>query len=41
MLVEGGIAPEIVLADSAGALWRLSAQVVSGPVVLLCYRGHW
>jgi peroxiredoxin len=41
MLMAGEIAPEIELSDSAGALWRLSEQVVSGPVALLFYRGHW
>jgi peroxiredoxin len=41
MLVAGEIAPEIVLTDSTGAPWRLSEQVVAGPVVLLFYRGHW
>jgi hypothetical protein len=38
MPVAGEIAREIVLLDSAGALWRLSEQVVAGPVALLFYR---
>ena len=38
MLVAGEIAREIVLLDPAGALWRLSEQVVACPVALLFYR---
>jgi peroxiredoxin len=41
MLLKGELAPEIVLPDSAGAPWRLSDQVASGPAVLLFYRGYW
>jgi peroxiredoxin len=41
MLVAGEVAPEIVLSDSSGALWRLSERVTRGPAVLLFYRGHW
>jgi peroxiredoxin len=41
MLAAGEVAPEIVLPDSSGALWRLSEWLSRGPVVLLFYRGHW
>ncbi|HEV2421046.1 MAG TPA: hypothetical protein VGS59_04975 [Candidatus Acidoferrales bacterium] len=37
----GETAPDFALADSTGALRRLSELCACHPLVLLFYRGHW
>lgn len=37
----GASAPSLSLPSSGGGVWTLSEQLLSGPAVLLFYRGHW
>ena len=34
-------APDFELTAQDGQLWRLTAALERGPVVVVCYRGDW